>query len=402
MNKINKYIPVREDICINNKYEIIKDTKYIDDFHMVIYYINDHKCKIIIRRLDEELGWDLNLFVKIYSNKNHQEYQNISLGSSYKNEKIIITFIKVKLYPITYYEQKIPKIIIQTAKNDNYNSLLHYNAQQTFLELNPEYEYKFYDDNDCREFIKNNFEENILNTFDMLYPGAFKADLFRYCYIYINGGCYFDNKYILRIPLRNIIKHEDDNIYCKDRGNDLMFNSIIMSVKNAIEFRYCIDNIVNNVINNFYGTISLEPTGPKLFYKYTYNKNILLKHEVNGNYYKDSKILIMNSKNLFANTHYKGYYSTSHQEYEILHKNRMLYYKNFKKINNFTILILPHPFSDNFDFDMNYHELIITRTDGKSGWGQDLKIKIINNDNNIEKIYDIGTCDENSLRINID
>jgi hypothetical protein len=58
--------------------------------------------------------------------------------------------------------------------------------------------------------------------------------------------------------------------------------------------------------------------------------------------------------------------------------------------------------SDNFDFDINNHELIITRIDGKSGWGQDLKIKIINNDNNSEKIYNIGTCDENSLRINID
>jgi mannosyltransferase OCH1-like enzyme len=400
-NKIQKYIPIRKDVCMENKYEIIKYNKCEDDFHIVIYYEDNYKCKIIVRRLDIDLGWDLNLIVRIY-NINNNNYQNISIGSSLKNEKIFYIYTKVKLIPLIPNKQKIPKVIIQTSKDDEYKSLLHYNAHQTFLELNPDYEYRFYDDKDCREFIKNNFTVDVLDTFDMLYPGAYKADLFRYCYIYINGGFYFDNKYILRIPLYKIIKKDYNNIYCKDRGNDLMFNSVIISVSKSNELKQCIDNIVNNVKNNFYGSISLEPTGPKLFYKYTHDKNVILKHDVSGNTYKDSKILLRNDNILFINTHYNGYYHPNRlQEYTVLFNKRMIYYKNIQKINNYTILVFPHNHDDYFDFNIKDNNLIVKRIDKNCGWGQDLKIKIIDNNNHMEKIYNVGTSIENEVSINI-
>jgi mannosyltransferase OCH1-like enzyme len=395
---IQKNIQIRKDICIQNKFELIKNCNHNDDFFFVLYFINDYKCKIIIRRLDEESGWELNLLIKLY---NENKNQILSVGSSSKNEKIIYIYTKIKLIPVILVEQKIPKIIIQTSKNNEYKNLLHYNAHQTLLELNPEYEYIFFDDIDCREFIKNNFHEIVLDTFDMLNPGAYKADLFRYCYIYINGGCYFDNKYILRIPLRDIIKNNYNNIYCKDRENDLMFNSIIISVKNAIEFKNCINNIVENVKNNFYGTISLEPTGPKLFNKYTYDKNILLKHIVTGNYYKDSKILLKNNDLLFINTHYKGYYSSNNQQYDILYKNKNIYYKNIQKINNYTILVYPNNYPDSFYFNINNNKLFIKRTDINIGWEQDLKIKLINNIDNLEYVYNIGNSTKNTFSTNL-
>ena len=47
----------------------------------------------------------------------------------------------------------------------------------------------------CREFIKNNFDLDILNAYDILKPGAFKADLWRCCILYIYGGIYLDIKY---------------------------------------------------------------------------------------------------------------------------------------------------------------------------------------------------------------
>jgi mannosyltransferase OCH1-like enzyme len=49
---------------------------------------------------------------------------------------------------------------------------------------NPEFEYHFYDDNQCREYIKDNFNKDVLHAFDKLIPGAFKADLWRYCILY--------------------------------------------------------------------------------------------------------------------------------------------------------------------------------------------------------------------------
>jgi mannosyltransferase OCH1-like enzyme len=402
---IPKYLCPRKDICIKNYYHIIGNNGYIDDFFIVIYYLNKNKAKIIVRRLDDECGWSLNLIIKVYS-YNTNNYENISLGSSESNSKIIEIYTNIFLEPDNYdNEQNIPKRIIQTYKNTSYKSILHYNAVQTFIELNPEYEYYFFDDYDCREFIKNNFNTDVLRSYDSLYPGAFKADLFRYCYIYINGGCYFDNKYILRIPLRELIKINYNNIYCKDRGDDLMFNSTIMGIKNLPEIKCCIDNIVENVNNNFYGHISLSITGPHLFNKYTHNKNILLKHYSSGNEYRESYVKIENTNVLFCNTHYKGYYYNPNaviESYENLYRQRLVYYKNYRIINNYRVMIFPTEYNDIFDFIINDNQLEIIRKDIDEGWGQLLKIKMINNDNHNERIIEIGNSPNNNYKITVD
>ena len=44
----------------------------------------------------------------------------------------------------------------------------------------------------CREFIKVNFNPLVLKAYDTLIPTAYKADLFRLCVLYINGGIYGD------------------------------------------------------------------------------------------------------------------------------------------------------------------------------------------------------------------
>ena len=46
--------------------------------------------------------------------------------------------------------------------------------------LNPKFNYFLFDDNDCREFIRLNFRPDVLNAYDRLIPGAYKADLWRY------------------------------------------------------------------------------------------------------------------------------------------------------------------------------------------------------------------------------
>ena len=399
-DKILKFIPKRNDIFIKNKYEIIKNYNSLDDFHIVLYFLDKKKCKIIVRRLDEETGWGLDLQIKVFDLNNENIYEKISIGNSENNCKIINYLTNINLDGVIYEEQKIPKKLYQTSFNNNYNSLLHYNAVQTFLELNPEYEYYFFDDNDCRKFIKNNFDEEVLDAYDVLYPGAYKADLFRYCCIYIEGGCYFDNKYILRIPLRELIRHNYDNIYCKDTKDYLMFNSIIMSIKKCDELKNSINEIVKNVKNKFYGECSLSPTGPRLFDYFTHDKNILLQHIVIGKYYTESKVLIKNELKLFLNTHYKGYYNMTYKRYNDLFLSKEIYYSDIIKSNNYTILVFPHSYNDKFSFTFNKNNLLIKRIDTIDGWGMNLKIKILNNTENYdEKIIEIGQSNENEISI---
>jgi mannosyltransferase OCH1-like enzyme len=299
---INNLLP-RDDVQINNK-NTLHDFGN-DDFHYVVYYLELHKVKVIIRRLDKDTGWANNVILKIYDINNNKS-ELISIGSSNDNTKIINIFTNIELYPIYYNPQKIPKLIFQTTFSKNIKNILHYNSIQTFIELNPEYEYRIFDDTESREFIKNNFESNVLKAYDMLISGAFKAHIFRYCYLYINGGCYFDCKSILRKPLRDIISSNDDLILCKDIGLGY-YNGIMMSIPQNNFILKCIYESVDNILkfnikydmnnpefNNIDTILSL--TGPILLYniisneedldiKNNINNIVKLHHKHNSNHY---------------------------------------------------------------------------------------------------------------------
>jgi mannosyltransferase OCH1-like enzyme len=85
----------------------------------------------------------------------------------------------------------IPLNIYQTWHTKNLPTKMQENVN-CLKRQNPEFKYYLYDDYDCREFIKKNFDKDVLNAFDTLIPGAYKADLWRYCILYKNGGIYLD------------------------------------------------------------------------------------------------------------------------------------------------------------------------------------------------------------------
>ena len=204
-------------------------------------------------------------------------------------------------------KRKIPYIFFQTAET----SLLHYTLSEQIkdcIKRNSNYEYYFFDDTDSRNFIAENFPLDVLNTFDNLIPGAYKADLFRYCYLFIKGGFYVDINKTLQVTLDELIdqNYDYDFISVIDRYNDKnktfgIFQAIIASCPNSELIKACIERIVYNVKTNFYGINSLHPTGPVLlgseFQKIygfktnepgiysNYNVIIkLLKNSENGNY----------------------------------------------------------------------------------------------------------------------
>eukprot|EP01050_Picozoa_sp_SAG11_P000907 SAG11_NODE_33_length_22289_cov_12.857999_38_plen_466_part_00 len=148
----------------------------------------------------------------------------------------------------------IPKTIIQTYSTGNLPQAM-LKATESWKHLNPDYNYVFFDDKMCRNFIKENFNKGVVKSFDCLLPGAFKADLFRYCYLYINGGVYTDIDNICMAPLSTIIKKEDSFISVKDNSfanQGLIYNSFIASEKNNPVLKKAIDLIVYNVLNNIY------------------------------------------------------------------------------------------------------------------------------------------------------
>tara|TARA_R100001510_G_C7655834_1_gene215273 strand:- start:5201 stop:5950 length:750 start_codon:yes stop_codon:yes gene_type:complete len=84
----------------------------------------------------------------------------------------------------------IPKIIHQTWISQDLIPKAYKECVDSVKSKNADYEYRFYDDNDCVVFIENKFPE-FLNVYKFLTPVE-KADLFRYLIVYEYGGVYLD------------------------------------------------------------------------------------------------------------------------------------------------------------------------------------------------------------------
>lgn len=317
--KVPTYLKPRNHIPIANKYIIIKKDDDYSDYHFVLYWINKNEFTVIIRRLDNYKI--INPFkLKIYdiNNLNYEiiDFEPIDNNVIIENIKCKIELIKT----ITENEQIIPKIIIQTGKSNECN-LAQYNSIMSFIELNPEYEYMYFDDNDCYNYIKNNYDEYVLNAYNKLKPTAYKADLFRVCVLYKLGGCYFDNKQINRIPLREIINYDQNLILCQDTKQKALYNAFMICSPNNLTIKKVIDAIILNIENKYYGTCPLCPTGQCLLYKIdpTHKTDIINRfNHIVYSYHKirhKGNIYSKKIKKIIINTSYKDYYKKDNKSY---------------------------------------------------------------------------------------
>ena len=223
------------------------------------------------------------------------------------------------IYYYNYYnkvENLIPKIIHQTFPTKNINSNIQNNINK-LKELNPGYEYHLYDDNDIINFIKENYDDNILNTYNSINPeyGACRADYFRYLLMYEKGGIYLDIKSSCEKPFDSIIKPEDEYILTHWGNHEGNFNyrisywnkelnneygeycnwNIIIKEKHPL-MKKIIDQVTNN-INNYsieeYGISKkgvLFLTGPVAYSKIILNNKDKYNLTIYDNYYDNGLV----------------------------------------------------------------------------------------------------------------
>jgi len=160
---------------------------------------------------------------------------------------------------------KIPLKIFQTweTKTLPKNMII---TTEKIRNCNPEFEYFLYDDNECENFIKKNYSNDVLNAFNTLIPGAYKADLWRYCILYFYGGIYVDIKFKPKDKFKfiNLIDKEYNVRDVKESFNGI-YNGLIISKQRNIKLFQCIEQIVSNTKLKFYGESYLHVTGPKLY-----------------------------------------------------------------------------------------------------------------------------------------
>ncbi len=135
-------------------------------------------------------------------------------------------------------------------------------------EMNPEFDFYLFSDNECRQFIKQYFSPEVVWAFDTLRPGAYKSDLWRYCVLYVKGGVYFDIKLEAKVPLVDLVKIQP-TIFVKDyvsttKNYDCLWNGLMISAPGNKIFKACIEEIVENCRKKDYRQNQLDITGPCL------------------------------------------------------------------------------------------------------------------------------------------
>ena len=268
-------------------------------------------------------------------NKLLQRFKNYQI--SYNETDVVLTKIKIpKIIHQTFRTKELPKEIENTVDN--------------LKKMNPDFEYRFYDDEDCYNFIKEHYDDETLSLYLSINPnyGSCRADFFRYLLIYKIGGVYLDIKSSTSRPLSETILPTDEYLLSHWIGKDWnelleyqlgeFQNWHIISVPNHPFLKQTIELVKEN-IRNYDGQKGkkavLHLTGPV-----AYSKAILSLIDDYRFYRVDSPVRefqIENEINLIYNgaITYHGYlYGTnvSKEEFIIMNPNSKESLKHFNEL----------------------------------------------------------------------
>lgn len=212
--------------------------------------------------------------------------------------------------------------------------------------LNPNYNIEFSLDYDCITFIKKHFNDYIVDLFNKIPKGMYKADLWRLCKLYINGGVYADVDLVPYIDIDSLNK--DITFYsCLAIDTNSIFQAFIINFskpRNPLIFIFLLSFLINNPYNN--------NNGP------CYDMYNCIKYNLNNN-------IIANKK--YELEEIKICINIGSSNINIKHIN--LYY--FPNNIEYTIKLKQNIYSDMFNFDIIDNMLIVKRIDENTGWEYD-------------------------------
>lgn len=245
------------------------------------------------------------MMMKIKNKKNNNKKYRISYPFSLKRE----------------YNSIIPFNLFQTWHSKVLPPLMG-EAVNYLKNSSPRFQHHLYDDTDCRNSIQTYFDERVLRAYDTMIPGAYKADLWRYCILYVFGGIYLDIKYIPVKGFRLIHLTEQEH-WVLDIGGNNIYNAVIVSLpKNPILLQ-AINKIVENVENRYYGGGCLDVTGPGLlspFFTKEQKGNMDMNHAlINDN----CNFRVVNLHNTVVLRSYTGYLEECKRYQKVEHYNTL-------------------------------------------------------------------------------
>lgn len=314
--------------------------------HSAVYYIDTRQIEIIIRRIDIFEGWT-STATSIRINEHC-----IEVGSSDQPLKVIHAYLPFEVQPKpTNNLLYIPKKIFQTMSSIDFSNVQHRFLIECLLDTNPDCDYEFYNDYDCIDFLRAHYGKDVLESYLQIIPSAFRADLFRYCLLYINGGIYLDFKLFVMKALTDHIHTEDHIVTCMDFGGTngqkdvhALYNAIFAVEPRNPVMKACIDAIVDNCRHKRMFRSAFDYTGPTLFYRcymnFYHNNTFSWKHNVFSRKFKDHIVIDLKTYTILC---IKDNRVTAIPRYsELLHKKIIYHEKSVVNDNKVYIYTSVH------------------------------------------------------------
>jgi len=158
----------------------------------------------------------------------------------------------------------IPKTIYQTFKTSELPFLTKWHVSR-FRKNNPEYAYEFYDDKRIIEFFKDEFSEDVLQSYLKLNIGAAKADMFRYAVLYKKGGVYLDVDSDITGRLDDFILPTDSAVISRESHPNLFVQWALIFEAGHPILKRTLDLVLDNISHNRYPHDVHAMTGPTVF-----------------------------------------------------------------------------------------------------------------------------------------
>jgi len=228
-----------------------------------------------------------------------------------ENKKTYISYRRLNvLYPLKETYNTIIPLHLYTCWHTKDLPPLMQKNYDLLVQGNPKIKFHLYDENDCRSFIQHNFHQEVLKAYDSFIPCSYKSDLWRFCVLYINGGIYMDIKYRC-VNGFHFIALTEKEYFVRDLNTHNVYTALIVTKpKNEIMLK-CIQQIVKNSKNKYYGTDPLDPTGPGLL----------------GTYFTQ------HTKNAMEMYHSRSYIENKLNQYYIVKQNRIIlsFYEGYRE-----------------------------------------------------------------------